>query len=240
MVKKYNLDLHIHTALSPCADILMTPGNIIKKAQEKNIDIIAITDHNSAANVEVTMKLAENTSIHIIPGMEVETSEEVHLLCLFDSLEQVLEWQDIVYHSLPDLKNNEEYFGYQLLTDINDEFIGRVDNLLATATSLTVTQVVEKVKKLGGITIPSHIDRSYGIITNLGLLPPKINLSVLEIFNKSTRKQIIKDFPFLQNFSLIKNSDAHYLNELKSFIQLTLTEINIKEIIGQIKELKRE
>ncbi len=234
MAQEYSINLHTHTVLSPCADILMTPGNIIKKAREKKIDILAITDHNSAANVEVAMELVKDFPLHLIPGMEVETAEEVHLLCLFDSLEQILEWQDIVYHSLPDLKNDEEYFGYQLLVDCNDEFIGRVDKLLATAINLTVTQVVEKVIKIGGIVIPSHIEKAYGLITNLGLIPPELNLPVLEIFRTSTRDEIREKFPFLKNFSLIKNSDAHYLSEVKSFMQVILEEINVREILKSL------
>src|SRR5690554_6580311 len=123
------VDLHIHACLSPCADILMTPANIIKKAVEEKLDIIAIADHNAVGNVEVAIKLAAGTSVNVLPAMEVESSEEVHLLCFFDSLENLYQWNKIVAENLPNLKNDEESFGYQLLTDENDDYIAKEDRL---------------------------------------------------------------------------------------------------------------
>lgn len=241
MLKSYNVDLHIHTLLSPCADILMTPGNIIKRAIDVGLDIIAITDHNSAENVEVAIKMARNKNLKVIPGMEVESSEGVHLLCLFDNLDQILKWQKIVYSNLPDLKNREDIFGYQLLTDTNDELVAKVDRLLATSTRLNIAEITEKVKEIGGIVIPSHVDRPYNsIISNLGFVPGELDYALLEI-SKKDLSLLNKRFSFLKNYGIIRNSDSHYLEEIKAYSKIKIKEINLQEILmAARKERGRE
>lgn len=237
-MKSVKADLHIHTVLSPCANLLMTPGNIIKQALENELDIIAITDHNSAGNVEVTMKLAEDTRLCVIPGMEVESTEEVHLLCLFETIDNLLVWQEDVYNSLPDLKNDEDYFGYQLLTDIDDEYIAKEERLLATATRLTVKEIVERVNDLGGVVVPSHIDRPYNsIIANLGFIPPDLNLPVLEVSSKTSLEAARKKFPYLQEYAFIHNSDSHYLNDIKPMTEIKLEKVGLKELIDKVTSL---
>lgn len=236
-LRTYKADLHVHTVLSPCADLLMTPGNIIKRALASGLDIIAITDHNSAENVEVTMELAKDTPLHVIPGMEVESSEEVHLLCLFNRVEDLLKWQEIVYNSLPDLKNDEDYFGYQLLMDLNDEYAARVDRLLAVATGMTVEEIVDKVTEMGGLVIPSHIDRPYNsIITNLGFIPPKLKFPLLEVYKGTNPQDLIKRFPYLKGYSFIKDSDSHYLDDLEPMMEFRIKKVNLEEILLAARE----
>src|SRR5690554_5869694 len=123
----------------------MTPGNIIKEAIRLGLDCIAITDHNTAGNVEVAMKLARENGLILIPGMELETREEVHLLCLFSNLEGLKQWEELVEKKLPSLTNDEDFFGYQLLTDDNDQYIAKEERLLATATRLSLAEAVEGV-----------------------------------------------------------------------------------------------
>ncbi|MFP4662281.1 MAG: PHP domain-containing protein [Halanaerobiales bacterium] len=227
----YNCDFHIHSCLSPCADILMTPGNIIEKALKKGLDIIAITDHNSAGNVEVSLELARRTELIVIPGMEVASIEEIHLLCLFDELEQVLSWQERVYWSLPDRENDEEFFGYQLLTDINDEYIAKEKRLLAAATDMSVNDIVKEVKNLGGIVIPSHIDRKYNsIISNLGFVPPELDFQVLEVSRNGDIEKLKEQYGFLENYSMIYNSDSHYLKDIDIMSRLKLDNKKIQSL----------
>ena len=233
-MKNYSLDLHIHTVLSPCADMLMTPGNIINRAIELGIDIIAITDHNSAENIEVMLQLAKERPIHVIPGMEVETREEVHLLCYFEEIQQILEWQGIVYDNLPDLDNDEEYFGYQIKTDLKDQYVKKVNRLLATATNLKVSEVVNQVRNIGGYVVPSHIDRSYSLIKNLGFIPPELDIELLEVSKKGDISKLIEDIPYLNKYSLIKNSDSHYLDELKPMVELKLSGVNLDQIYNKL------
>ncbi len=227
----YQADLHIHTVLSPCAHLLMTPGNIIKKAREQGLDIIAITDHNSGQNVRVTLELARNTPLHVFPGMEVESAEEVHLLCLFDRLDDLLEWQEIVFAALPDQPNDEEYFGEQLITDLDDQYVAREERLLATATKLTVKKIVKMIAKIGGLVIPSHIDRPYNsILANLGIIPQDLELTILELSARQRVRQFLRMHPYLKKYAFIQNSDSHFLTDIKPMTKLCLEEINLTEL----------
>ncbi|MFW6006740.1 MAG: PHP domain-containing protein [Halanaerobiales bacterium] len=239
-MKKYLIDLHVHTVLSPCADLLMTPGNILKKAVKEKIDIMAITDHNSGENLKVIMKMAENTPVKIIPGMEVETREEVHLLCLFPDLNKLFKWQNIVYEALPDKINQEDIFGPQIIVDEKDNYKAKLDKLLATAIDIRIEKVFEQVKALGGWVIPAHIDKTNGLIKNLGLIPENINIEVMEVFYKSDIKNIINKYPFLANKSLIKNSDCHYLKELKPRMKLELKSNHFHEIRKALTDRKEK
>ncbi len=235
-MKEYKIDLHVHTCLSPCADLLMTPGNIIKRALSNGLDIIAITDHNSARNVEVAMELAVNTPLTIIPGMEVESSEEVHLLCLFGRLDDLYSWERIIYRSLPEISNDESFFGYQLITDLNDEYIARESRLLATATKLSVDEIVREVKNIGGVVIPSHIDRPFNsIIANLGFISADLGLPVLEVSRRSSPGKVIEKYSFLKDFTLITNSDSHCLNDFGSGFKLELKEASPIDLVSALQ-----
>lgn len=232
-MNSYYLDLHVHTVLSPCAHLLMTPGNILKKAAEKNIRILAITDHNSAENVEVTMKMASKYSIKIIPGMELETAEEVHLLCLFPELDPLIQLQQLVYENLPQIKNREDFFGYQLITDLDDQYTGKCDRFLAGSVNLSIDRVVEEVRKLGGFIIPAHINRAKGILTNLGFIPEYLNFSLVEINKKSSNK-----LKKQTNFPIVINSDSHFLDDIKPYIEILPENLQFTEIIKTLSEEK--
>lgn len=202
-------DLHIHTALSPCSHKDMTPNNIVNMAIINQLDIISITDHNSCKNLEVIINLAKKQPIIIIPGMEIETREEIHVLCYFFDLESVYIMQNIVYEHLPNIDNKSKVFGDQLLFDEQDEIIGNETRLLLTATSLSLEQVLYHTNRLNGIMIPAHIDRpSYSIISNLGMIPQSLDISTIEIsrfVNKKTYKELYKEY------NIIQSSDAHDL-----------------------------
>ena len=177
---KYAVDLHIHSGLSPCADKDMTPNNIINMALVKGLDIIAITDHNSGANLEAVSKCAKKSGLIFIPGMEVETSEEVHLICLLPDLTCAAELQHHIYNALPSIQNREDIFGNQLIFDENDQITGEERRMLITATNLTVNKVFLLVKQLGGAVIPAHVDRlSYSMISNLGMIPEDLGITYL-------------------------------------------------------------
>lgn len=233
--KTYKCDFHIHSCLSPCADILMTPGNIIKKALEVGLDIIAITDHNTAGNVEAALCLAADTDLIIIPGMEVESVEEVHLLCFFDNIKQLKEWGRIVDKALPDIKNDEDSFGYQLLTDERDEYIAKEAKLLATATSLSVGEIVETVNSLDGIVIPSHVDRPYNsIIGQLGFIPPDSGIDIIEISKNTSPDEFFARYPYLKDYSYIISSDSHCLQDIKPLCKIDMN-IKIKSLVKLIQ-----
>ena len=171
MLRFFTADLHVHTVLSACAEMEMFPELILERAQELGLGLIAVTDHNSAENAAAMLRAAQGTGITVLPGMEVQTREEVHLICLFDTLAQVVRLQEEVYAHLPRLKNKEEVFGTQVVLDAEGEPIGMNDRLLATSTSFSVEQVVQQVRALNGLCIPSHVDRpAYSLIANLGFI----------------------------------------------------------------------
>jgi len=232
MLKPYVADLHIHTVLSACAEVEMMPPLIVERALELGLSLIAITDHNSAENVAAVMEAAKGTNLTVLPGMEVETREEVHLLCLFDTLEQVLTMQGRVYNHLPPLKNKDDIFGPQFVVDATGEFITYNDRLLLTATSLSVEEVVERVNELGGICIPAHVDRpSYSLLANLGLVPPHLDFPALEITPHAKLAELLKQFPDLASYTLIVGGDAHHLSEINPSIVLTMEEPTVAELV---------
>jgi len=233
---KYAVDLHIHSALSPCADNDMTPNNIVNMAIVKGLDIIALTDHNSGANLEAVSKCANNNGLLFIPGMEVETSEEVHLVCLMPDLKNARVLQNIVYESLPDILNRKDIFGEQLILDENDQLITEERRMLITATSLSVNDVFRTVKQLEGVVIPAHVNRpSYSMISNLGSIPDDLEIRYLEISQDCDKYNFRADKPELDCFRLIKSSDAHHLGDiLERESMLELEELSVKALIDAL------
>jgi len=215
MLKSYAADLHIHTALSPCAEDEMTPRNILRTARDRGLDLIAVTDHNSAENAGAVMKAANEFGVTVWPGMEVQTREEVHVVCLFDRLEPALAWQTEVHRHLPDLPNRPEYFGNQRIMDSEGRIVGENPRLLLTATGFSVEDVARRVEELGGVAIPAHVDRpSFSLLGTLGLIPAEPKFPALEISRRITPEEAVDKFPELNGRVLYKASDAHRLPEI--------------------------
>jgi len=213
-LKTYVAELHVHTVLSPCAAVEMIPPLIVREALDKGINLIAITDHNSSANVEAVQKAAEGTNLAVLPGMEVQTSEEVHLLCLFDTLVQLASWQRVIDERLPSVENNIEYFGEQFVVDESGEFIRRETRLLSTSANLSLSEAVGSVLELGGMAIPAHVNRKhFSLIANLGFVPPDLAVDALEINRHVGPPEARERFPQIKDFTLIQNGDVHQLNE---------------------------
>jgi len=235
---KIAVDLHIHSALSPCSDNDMTPNNIVNMALLKGLDVIAITDHNSAENVEAVLQCAKDKGIVVIPGMEIETREEIHAVCFFPDLETVLKMQHIVYEALPDLKNREDIFGEQLVMDSNDDIRGHVDRLLLTATSLSLEDVHKTAQDLGGVMVPAHVDRdSYSVLSNLGMIPEYLELKYLEISRTCDLIKLTEAMPELRKYRFIRSSDAHTLGDIferESFMEAE--EKSVKGLLRQFRE----
>ena len=234
MLKEFKADLHIHTCLSPCAELQMAPSAIVKTASEKRLNIIAITDHNSAENVIAAKKAAESAGLTVLAGMEVTTNEEVHILAVFDDIEDVLKLQDVVYENLLHIENNSPDLiipprppltneGWDL-KDVNqvvvnekNEVLGFNNRLLIAATQLTAYSVVETIHSLGGLAIASHIDREvFGIISNLGFIPPDLKLDALEISPNTSLEKAKEIFEEYSHIPWITSSDAHHLNDIGS------------------------
>ncbi|MDY6933658.1 MAG: PHP domain-containing protein [Spirochaetota bacterium] len=218
MLRVFNADLHIHTCLSPCASLDMTPQKIIREAVRKKLSIIAITDHNSAENVEAVIRAAryaDLTDLLVIPGMEVTTSEEAHIIALFTSVDNAVSMQEIVFDHLLPGENDEDLFGLQVIANEHDEVEGLNDRLLIGATTMSVDEVIETIHKLQGLAVAAHIDReSYSLIGQLGFIPENLELDGIEVSRRLTIDKAKFQFREYTKFPFVISSDAHNLNEI--------------------------
>ncbi len=230
-LKQFRTDLHVHTVLSPCAEIEMIPPLIVMEAINLGIDIIAITDHNASANFSSVQAAANGKNLTVLPGMEIQTKEEVHVLCLFDTQAQLDQFQEIVDRNLPAIPNKPDFFGHQLIVDETGDFIKFEDRLLINSVNLSIDQVWQQVDQLGGISLPAHINRkANGLIEILGFVPSDIPFAGLEISRHISESQAYNKYPQISGFRLIQNGDVHRLNDFLGSTCFTISEPTISEI----------
>lgn len=209
----------------------MIPPLIIERALELEIDLIAITDHNASANVCAVQKAAEGTGLTVLPGMEVQTREDVHLLCLFASLSDLEAWQREIDLSLPDELNPAEHLGEQFIVDENGEFIRTEPRMLLTSTKLSIEDVSEKVNALGGIVIPAHVNRTaFGLFPTLGFLADWWKFPALEISRHIQPEALYEKFPSSQNHPLIQSGDVHRLDEFLGTTRFQMETRTLSEV----------
>jgi len=224
-------DLHVHTVLSPCAEVEMIPPLITRRARELGLELIAITDHNSAENVEAVQLAAKGSGVAVLAGMEVQTREEAHIVCLFDTVAQVLAWQETVYASLPPLKNREEVFGAQFVVDETGDYRRTNERLLLASTALPVEEVVAGVGALGGLCIAAHVDRqAYSLLANLGFIPAGLALAAVEISRLTPPEEATVRYPQLRGWPLITSGDAHRLSEMRANMLVTCCQPSVSEL----------
>ena len=208
-------DLHIHSCLSPCGDDDMTPANIVGMAAVKGLDVIALTDHNSCRNCPAAMYHGEKYGVTVIPGMELTTQEEVHVICLFPTLEDALSFDAFIYKKLLPVPNREDIFGKQQIMNETDEVIGTKENLLINATSISFDEVFPLVESYGGIAYPAHVDKSStSLISNLGFVPPESTFTCAEFHDFKNLHQLRRAHPYFDKCNVICCSDAHYLGDI--------------------------
>ncbi len=215
MRKKYRADLHIHSCLSPCADLDMTPVNIIRRAVDLGLDIIAISDHNTAEHVEVARKLAKSSDLTILPAMEITTSEEVHILALFGELDDCLIVQDRIHASLSAIPSYTHDETSQPIVNEKDEVLSFNQLPLINATSISLSSLVGLIHENSGIAIACHIDReAFSIISQLGFIPDGLPLDAVEVSFRTRSVGDAKNLLLGQNFPIVSFSDAHHLKDL--------------------------
>lgn len=230
-MKTYRADLHIHTVLSPCGDLEMSPQNILETAQKQKLDILGITDHNSTRQCATLLKMAPHYNITVFCGVEITTKEEAHCLAFFEKEEEIKQFQAYLDQHLPDIKNNTEYFGYQVMVDENEVIIGEEERLLISALGQNINQIEAYVHSLNGIFIPAHIDRpKYSVISQLGFLPPDLNVDAVELSKHTTRQQFLATNSYLKKQVFIQDSDAHFPENIGDvFTQLKMKAPTIQE-----------
>lgn len=209
----------------------MIPSLILCQAERKGLNLIAITDHNACYNAEAVMEAAQGSNIHVLPGMELQSREEVHLLCLFDTVESCRAWQERVFQKLPPLANQEKLFGPQYVVNAAGDWLRTEERLLATSADLTLEEIVNQVASLGGVVIPAHVDRpSFSLLSNLGLIPETLSVQALEVTPFFDRHQGFQQWPQLKDRCLIVNGDAHRLSEIQNRTMFKLAHPVIKEM----------
>ncbi|MDD2513214.1 MAG: PHP domain-containing protein [Proteiniphilum sp.] len=212
---RYNADLHIHTCLSPCGDLEMSPRNIICRARERGLQLIAITDHNSTRNVRVCMERGVRERIAVIPGCEVNTQEEVHCLCYFPHLEAIERFQRYLDRRMSSLLNDPVRFGYQVAVDENEQIVYEEKRSLFMGIADGIEALERQVHSLGGLFVPAHIDRqTNGILSQLGFIPPELDYDALEVSKRTTPAAFTKSYPELAGKRFLQSSDAHYPEDI--------------------------
>jgi hypothetical protein len=225
----YRAELHVHTVLSPCAGVEMIPPVIVDIALAKGINLIAITDHNVTANIGAVMDAAQGTGLTVLPGMELQTREEVHVLCLFDGPEQAEAWQRRVDSRFGELQNDIEHLGEQFVVDAMGDFIRREPRLLITNMDMSLEEAVEGVNALGGLVIPAHVERrAYGLLAVLEFASPIFE--ALEISPHATAEDVCRDYPSARDFPLLQSGDVHFPDGFIGVMEFELEAPNVSEI----------
>ena len=207
---KFAVDLHMHSCLSPCGDMDMTPNNLVNMAKIKGLDMIAVADHNTALQLPAVEKVAREVGVQLLPAIELNTREEVHMLSYFQTVEEAVDFSREIYEYLPPVKNRAALFGQQAIMDEDDEITGEEERLLISALDLSVDELAERVLARGGLVVPAHINRgNNGILQALGFLPPGVPFSALEV-------SVGLPLPHkgIPDLCQLHSSDAHYLENI--------------------------
>ena len=215
-MNRYYYDLHIHSCLSPCGDEDMTPNNIAGMAALAGLQIVALTDHNSCKNCPAFYAAAKKNGVIPVAGMELTTAEDIHLLCLFERLEDAMAFDSAVDAHRVRIPNRPDIFGEQQIMDENDEIVGTEPFLLSNATTLTIEQGTALCRSMGGVCWPAHIDReANGVIAVLGVFPDEPRFDCAEFQDSANIEGYLQYYPNLQGKQIICSSDAHYLHQIR-------------------------
>lgn len=203
---RFKGDFHVHTCLSPCADVTMVPNEMAKRFSSCGVDWVGITDHNSCGNVKVFEKVFSKYGIKILAGIEIQSTEEVHVLGYFPSIESAEKFSELIRSHLPNIQNDPERFGYQLLVDEEDHFVGMEEKILSVSVDLDLNEVFELVRKFNGLFVYAHVNRAFGVLNQLGFIPETPPFDAIES---------IGDMNY-GNRAVFKSSDAHFLDQINS------------------------
>ena len=221
----FKADLHIHTVLSPCGDLEMSPTAIVDRALARGLDMIAISDHNTTRQVKVTQRIGKEKGLFVLGGVEVTSQEEAHCLCFFENDTQLDAMQEFLDAHLPPIPNDEDRFGYQLIVDENDEIVGEEEYHLLNAIDVDIDGIYDEVHRIGGLFVPAHVNKGTTSLTSqLGFVPPDLRADGLEINRFTTRDEMVKKFAYLKRFNFITDSDAHFIDNVGDVYNLVYME----------------
>jgi len=232
-LRSIKADLHVHTCLSPCSGLDMSPREVVSAALARGLDLIGVCDHNSAENVLAVKKAGERNGLMVLGGMEVASAEEAHILVFFDDDGDLLGFQDFIYRNLAG-RNDEHSFGLQVIADDEDGVSGFCDKLLIAATALPAQEIVAKARAAKGesLVIAAHVDReAFSIIGQLGFIPPELALDAVEVSAHATADALRERFPDCRDYPVITGSDAHCPEEIgRRFTAFTVEDGTAAEI----------
>jgi PHP family Zn ribbon phosphoesterase len=231
-MKRFKADLHMHTVLSPCGSLEMSPVVIVKKALERGLDIIGITDHNSTRQCAEVYRVGEQKGLTVICGAEVTTKEEVHCLTFFENFEKLELFQAYLDEHLPNIPNDVEKFGYQVWVDDNEEIVGQEERLLISAINQSIDEVEQKVRELNGLFVPAHIFRpSFSVYSQLGFMPFDIKPDAIGMSARVDVEEQIKQHPELKQYTVLRSSDAHFPEQIGThYSVIEMAETSFEEL----------
>ena len=214
---QFKADMHIHSVLSPCGDVEMSPSAIVETAKARGMDIIGLTDHKSTLNADVTRRLGEKVGLHVLMGAEVTTKEEVHCLAFMPTTEKLAEFQAFLDSRVIFFENDVDKFGYQLVVDEDENIIDEVPHLLINALDLPMLELQQEVYRMGGIFIPAHIDRpTFSLSSQLGFVPSGLRYHAMELsyYCKRDGYKFLETHPWFSDLNFIQSSDAHFIPDI--------------------------
>jgi PHP family Zn ribbon phosphoesterase len=214
-LRRLRADLHIHTCLSPCGELTMSPRAVVDGACAAGLDLIAVTDHNTTENAAAVIEAAAGTGLAVLPGIELTTAEEVHILGLFDAGAELGPFQAEVYRNLPDVPSKQKFVKDQVLVDAEDFVTGFSPRCLFGATLFSVHEAVELIHRHGGLAVACHVDReSFSIVSQLGFIPPGLPLDAVEVSPRLTVAEARQAFGPFDPLPMVRFSDAHKPEEI--------------------------
>lgn len=232
-------DLHVHSALSACAENVMSPRQILARAQAAGLTMVAVTDHNASGHARVLAELAPEFGVRLVPGMEVTTREEVHVLACFADMAGLLDFQVLVDASLPMEPNVPEVFGHQVLYDAADEIVDLDERLRQVGTRLSLERVVVEIQQRHGVAIPAHLHRyRNSVVSQLGFVDPGAGFDAVEVTAAQWRRQALELGARVDGFPALTGSDAHFLEDIgRVMLELPGDIENVRVLLHHVREL---
>jgi PHP family Zn ribbon phosphoesterase len=238
-MKSFRTDLHIHTVLSPCGDLEMSPAQIVSQAYSSGLEIIGITDHNSTKHCELVWNFGRKMGLTVIPGCEVTSCEEVHNLCLFEDLDALAVFQQYLDLHLVVIPNDPYLFGHQVVLDEDENITEELPNYLGASLDVSIEELERFVHSLSGIFIPAHIDRPRNsLFSQLGFFPPELKVDALQISKLANQNVIRERYQIKPEIPLVKFSDSHYIGDVgKTYTLFEMEEPTFDEIRKALNQM---